>query len=722
MGNVSIGFSVPVWLAIIIILAAFGFAIWSYRTTLPPVSAMRRRLLVLLRTLGITLLLLAFFETIFSSLAVTAEDPQIVIALDNSESMTLGGIDTTRIVEGKTIFQRLLESDLGETSLPLLFSDSARSVLPAALDSLARAAGSETNLALPFALTADSVRRHNIRAIVLMTDGRYNAGINPTYDAERLGLPVYVVGLGDSVEPKDLAIGQLFTNEIAYIGTEQPIQVRVRSSGFTESRAQLVLRDDNGVVAREEVFLLPGTNEYTANFTWTPRQEGVARLTASIEGPGGELTLKNNQRIGLVQVRSNKRRYLMISGSPNPDFAFLKRHLSQDKEIEVVTYVQRDGDSFLEGSLTASSFKDAETVVLVDYPTKESATKIVDMIGETVRNRNLPLMTILGGNVDYDKLRRLENLLPVRIGAARSNEAQVFTAISPAGQENPITRLSDSTAWSNMPPIFRSETQFTPRPEAELLATARIGSTSLNEPLIVSSKIGKTRSLLVAGYGIWRWELIGESKAEVTGREGGRVLENFVGNSLRWLAVRDENQQVRIRPSKEVYNLGETVRLLAQVYDESYQPLDNAEVNVKIEGGGKNYEMTLAPAGNGRYEGTLSNLPAGDYRFNGTASAGGRTIGSDAGRFIVDEVGLEFTQTSMNAPLLRSLAERTGGKFYTADQAGSLIDDIKANEGFRPKSIESEKEFSLRESIWFLIAALAFFAVEWFIRKRSGML
>lgn len=722
MSNVSIGFSVPVWLAIIIILAGFGFAVWSYRTTLPPVSPGRRWTLIALRTLGITLLLLAFFETILSSLMVTAEDPQIVIALDNSESMTLGGIDTTRIEEGRGIFRNLLESDLEERPISILFSDSARPFDPGALDSLARATGAETNLAMPFALVSDSIRRHNIRAVVLMSDGRYNAGINPIYDAEKLGLPVYAVGLGDSVEPRDLAIAQLFTNEIAYIGTEQPVQVRVRSSGFAQSRAQLVLRDDNGVVAREEVFLLPGTNEYTANFVWTPREEGTARLTAAIEGPGGELTLKNNQRTGLVQVRSNKRRYLIVSGSPNPDFAFLKRHLSADPDIEIATYVQRDGNTFLEGTLGAASFRDVETVVLIDYPTAESAPKNLDLIGETVRGRNLPLFVVLGSNVDYDKLRRLENLLPVRIGTARANEAQVFTAVTPEGSESPITRLSDSAAWSGLPPIFRSETQLTPRPEAEVLATARIGSTRLDEPVIVSWKLGRSRSLLVAGYGLWRWELIGEGRAEATGRESARVLEDFVGNALRWLAVREEDQQVRIRPSKEVYNLGETVRLLGQVYDESFQPLDNAEVKVTVQGAGKSYEMNLAPAGNGRYEGMLSGLPAGDYRFNGSASIGGRTLGSDAGRFIIDEVGLEFTQTSMNASLLRSLAERTGGKFYTADQAGSLLDDIRAHEGFGPKSVESEEEFSFRESIWFLIASLAFFAVEWFIRKRSGML
>ncbi len=346
---------------------------------------------------------------------------------------------------------------------------------------------------LPFGLTSDSLRYSNIRAIVLLTDGRYNAGLNPSYDAEKLGLPVFTVGFGDSVEPKDLAAGQLFTNEIAYVGSEQPVQIRTRSSGYENGVAQITLRDDNGVVGREEIRLLPGVNEYISNFTWKPQTEGTSRLTASIEGgEGQELTLKNNRKTALVRVRSNKRRYVIISGSPNPDFAFLKRHLSTDPEIDVVTYVQRDGSTFLEGPLTAQSFKDAETVLLVDYPTKESKAETVDLIGESVRNRNLPLMVVLGSGSDFDKLRRIENLLPVKIGQARKNEMQVFTEISPAGQENPITRISDSAAWSSLPPVFRSETQFTPRLESEVLATIRIGATRLGEPIIISCKAGKS--------------------------------------------------------------------------------------------------------------------------------------------------------------------------------------------------------------------------------------
>ncbi|MGE3801622.1 MAG: hypothetical protein AB7H80_11430 [Candidatus Kapaibacterium sp.] len=705
-----------------IIVAGFAFAWWSYRKTLPPVAPARRRTLIALRTLGITLLLLALFELLISSVGYRTEDPILLAAFDNSESMTLLGSSDSRIAEARSGMRMLFESELASQMLPFSFSDSIQSFPSSALDSVASAKGSETNIANLFDLASDSIRSRNLGAIVIFTDGRYNSGPNPAFDAERLGLPVYVVGLGDSVEPRDISIEQLFTNDIAYVGSEQPVQVRIRSAGYDQRPAELILQDDNGVVARQPVTILPGVNEYTANFLWTPRTEGTARLKASIQNFDDELTGRNNSQSSLVRVKSNKRRYIMISGSPNPDFAFMKRRLQNNPEVELLTFVQRDGTSFLEGTLSPASFNDAETVVLIDYPTKESNRTTVEMIASTIRRGNIPLLTILGGNVDYEKLTIIEDLLPVKLGRTRTNETQVFTDITPSGENHPATGFSDSGAWSRMPPIFKSETTFSLRPESEMLATARIGSSRLDEPLIVSRKVGKSRSLMVVGYGIWRWDLIGEGKAAAAGREELNVLDNFANSTLRWLAVREDEQQVKITTSKKIYNLGESVRFLGQVYDESYQPVNNAAVKVQIEGPNGSTELTLAPSGSGRYEGILSGLPAGDYRFSGDANVGDKKIGSDAGRFVIDEVGIEFIQTSMNVSFLRALAERTGGKFYTVNQLGSLVEDIRQNKKFTERSIEQNEEWSMRESIWFLIAALLCFSVEWFIRKRSGML
>ena len=343
-------------------------------------------------------------------------------------------------------------------------------------------------------------------------------------------------------------------------------------------------------------------------------------------------------------------------------------------------------------------------------------------IRSAATNSNIPLFVVLGSRVDVNRLKGLESLLPVTFGQPRSNEMLAFAEMSTAGRDNPIMRGTNVDAWGGLPPIYRTETGVRAKPESEVLATVRLGATSLGEPLIVSRRIGRSRSLVIAGYGIYRWELLGEGTRQMRGENPTGVFEDFISNSLRWLATREQEKQVRIASSKQLYNLGETVRIMGQVYDETYSPLDDAEVTVSVQGPERTHELSLAPAGNGRYEATLSNLPPGDYRFTGRARRNGREIGTDAGRFSIGEIGLELLQPAMNVDLLRALAKRTGGKFYTARESATLPDDIRKSAGFAPRSVESQNDFLLWNYPWVLAAALFAFAMEWLIRKRSGMM
>lgn len=719
----TLGLAASPWIVALVILAAFAFAVYSYRRTSPPVRPPRRWTLITLRTLGVALLLMALFEPVLSLLGVNAEEPQVIVAVDNSQSMTLSGQDSSRLAEARAIAGRLGGSELGPSSSFVLFADSALPLrMPAGLDSL-DASGGETRLESPFTLTADSLRLRNVRAIVLLSDGRYNSGANPLFAAEGLGIPVYAVGLGDSTEPRDLSVQQIFTNEITYLGSELPVEVRLKSAGYDGGTATVTLRDDNGVVASQQIAMAPGTNDYIATFLYKPRAEGVAKLRADIGGGGQELTDKNNSRSAFVKVKSNKRRYVLLAGGPNPDAAFIRRLLGEDKNIDVRTYIQRGTTGeFIEGKLEPGSFRETEAVVLVDFPTASTSPEAIRTVKSAVQSANLPLFLIMGSNIDVNKLKELESLLPVSFGVARGNEMQVSPDITGAGTNSPITRVRSMDAWNTLPPIFRSETGVRAKPEAEVLATTKLGSANLDDPLIVSRRLGRSRSLAVLGYGIYRWQLLGEGPQAARGEQVPGVLEDFIGNSLRWLAVRDEEKQVRIVTSKQLYNLGEPVRVLAQVYDESFNPLSDAEVAVSVQGGGRTYSLALAPSGSGRYEATLSNLPAGDYSFGGRATSGGREIGRDEGRFTIGEIGLEFLQPSMNAELLRSLAGRTGGRFYTARTSGSIAEDILANKGFSPRTVESASDYPLWNYPWVLIAALAMFTLEWTIRKRSGMM
>ncbi|HVZ41474.1 MAG TPA: hypothetical protein VHI13_19490 [Candidatus Kapabacteria bacterium] len=730
MNAFSLGLAASPWIVALVILAGFAFAVYSYRRTSPPVTTARRWTLIVLRTIGIALLLFVIFEPILSHLAITAEPPQVIVAIDNSASMMLGGEDSSRIAEARAVGRRIAGSRLGGAAHFIGFDDSLHPLPPALDTAHLNGRGVETRIDGPFAAVADSLRTRNVRAIVLLTDGRYNAGANPMQAAEALGIPVFAVGMGDSMPPRDLSVQEIFTNEVTYVGSELPVDVRVKSAGFDGGNATVTLRDDNGIVATRQVELAAGSNSYTANFIYKAKAEGIARLRAEISTAPGELTTKNNNRSVYVRIKSNKRRYVLVAGGPNPDVAFIRRLLDANPDVEVKSFIGRSGSEFLEGKLDAGAFHDAEGVILIDFPTSESSEESIRMIKTSVQTSTIPLFVVMGSHTDVARLRTLESLLPVTFGPSSGSEMEAFAELTAAGGTSPVTHVRRMDEWKNLPPVFRGEISAQARPESEVLARARVGATTLDEPMIVSRRLGRSRSLIVLGYGIYRWQLLGEGPQgiheqgarEQGGSEQGGLLEDFVGNALRWLSVRDEEKQVRIVPGKPLYGAGETVRMLAQVYDESYAPVSDAEVSVTVQGPRGRYPLVLAPAGNGRYEGTLANLPEGDYSFSGHAAANGRNLGDDAGRFAIGELGIEFQDPTMNAELLRGLAARTGGTFYTPRGSNSLVDDIMNQKAFAPRSVESREDDPLWHKPWLLLAALAAFSAEWFLRKRSGMI
>ncbi|HEX9971660.1 MAG TPA: hypothetical protein VGD14_06280, partial [bacterium] len=75
-------------------------------------------------------------------------------------------------------------------------------------------------------------------------------------------------------------------------------------------------------------------------------------------------------------------------------------------------------------------------------------------------------------------------------------------------------------------------------------------------------------------------------------------------------------------------------------------------------------------------------------------------------------------QTRMDETLLQQLALKTGGIFYTENNYANL--DSVLN--FPSRKIVESREFELWNRIILLIAVIIFLSIEWFIRKRSGML
>ncbi len=725
MTDYTFGLSAPWWFLAICIALALGLSLWAYRVTIPPISTGRKSVLVALRTLALSLLLFILFEPIISIISVEEEPPRIAVLLDNSQSMAMKDASIDRRAQYMQALRSIDLNAFGDNKYVFSFDENVQFVERFTPDSL-RVDGQTTNIGKAFRAVFTDAERENIRAVLLITDGAFNAGENPLYNAELLGRPVFAVGIGDSTEPKDISVQSLITNEVAYVGTPLPVNINVKSSGFDEGQVTVVLKDNGAEISRQTVNLRTGTQTYTTVFEYKPAQEGVRKLTAEVSAIEGELTTKNNTVADFIKVLKNKRTIALLAGAPSPDVSFLRTVLGEDPNITVEPYIQKKDAEFYGAPPTAQSLANAEAIVLVGFPISSTPTSVIELI-KKVADGGKPLFFIAAQQVDYNRLKPLEPYLPFTVTASRPQELMVMADVKPPALGHPSMKITgtdnDATLWNQLPPIFRTETFVKPKPEAEVLATLRVNNAPLNEPLILSRSLQNNRSFAILGYGLFRWKLLGYAAEAAKGRaEAPDVFSTFFGNSLRWLTTQEQGKFVRIRTSKQLYANGEKVEFIGQVYDASYSPVDNADVRVKITGGKEPRDVVLTALGGGRYTAQVEGLPSGDYAFAGTASISNQPYGTDNGRFSIGEINIEHFNLRMNAPLLHTIADRTGGKFYTPVMLSTLVDDIRKTRGFAARPVTEKHELTLWNLVWLLGAAITVFGIEWFLRKRGGMI
>ena len=97
-------------------------------------------------------------------------------------------------------------------------------------------------------------------------------------------------------------------------------------------------------------------------------------------------------------------------------------------------------------------------------------------------------------------------------------------------------------------------------------------------------------------------------------------------------------------------------------------------------------------------------------------------LGDDKGSFNVGDVDIEMIDSRMNYEFLNLLATQTKGKYFSPDEYDKLLNYLKELNTNSTKEKFLTSEIRLWSDEWFLIIIILLFAIEWFIRKRAGML
>lgn len=724
MNNYALNFIGSGAVLILLIISSFAISYFTYRFTVPPIAKSKKAFLVSLRSVSIALILFALFQPVFNILRTVAFSPSVGIFFDDSESMNIQEKGDSR----KKEYQEAYNLSNVLASLPtqknIAFSEDYRFIDKFAFDSL-KLNGASTNLTKALYWASANKESENIKSLVVFTDGAFNSGDNPIYAVDNLSLPLYIIGIGDTSEKKDAVAQSLIMNEIGFVETKIPIQANIKVSGYANQNVKINFFDNKNLIGSQELQLKNGQTDYPITFVYSPKEEGIRKITAEISPLENEFSIKNNTISEYIKILKNKKKIALFAGAPSPDVSIIKNFLEQDKNLEVKAYIQKKGSEFYEQTPSPANIKEAEAFVLIGFPIASTPNIIIEQISEELKSSK-PLFFVNSLMTDYSKLKSIEAFLPFNIVSARNLEYLATPDVKPEFLSNPILRITgteeDAEMWNSAPPLFRTEIFTRVKPEAQIAMETKVGQASIKEPLCAVREAQGSKCVAMLGYGLYRWKLLGTAADKARGASSVDLTETFLNNTIRWLSVNENRKNFKLKTTKKFYSMGEKIEIIAEAYDKSFVPLEEASVNIKVSGAGESRELLLNSIGGGKYSAYIEGLKSGDYFIEGSAVQANISIGRDNWRFDIGETPIEYLNPKMNADFLKTLANRSGGKFYTIENAHQLIDDLKKN-----GLLEDTYKTKLSEiQIWnspYLFALIALLlSIEWFIRKRSSLL
>jgi hypothetical protein len=202
--------------------------------------------------------------------------------------------------------------------------------------------------------------------------------------------------------------------------------------------------------------------------------------------------------------------------------------------------------------------------------------------------------------------------------------------------------------------------------------------------------------------------------------ENHLLFNELIHKTIQYLSVKEDKSNFRIQ-SKNLIDENELIEFNAEVYNQSYELITEPDVFLQITGNDeKKYEYTFSKKEK-NYTLNAGTLPYGDYQWTAKSNINGKPT-EKRGKFTIRKMEAELAQSVANHQLLRNMARNTKGKFYSINQGKELINDLLNNNNYKTISYIKIRLQELIEWKTMFYLILILIAIEWFIRKRNGLI
>jgi len=453
-----------------------------------------------------------------------------------------------------------------------------------------------------------------------------------------------------------------------------------------------------------------------------------------------------------VRVIDGKIEVLYIEQRPRWEFRYLQAMLIRDRRLDAKFYLvegdpelsQEAGSPYLaQLPATKDDWMKYDVIMIGDVDARLLNDEQMQSISDLVSTFGGGLIFLAGKKFMPDSYRGtpLESLFPVEFEGQTSTAAastkQINLDLTPAGQNSSTLRLAgqedDSDAiWKGLPGIYWDARVTRAKPAAEVWLTDPSSEKATRAgamPVVALESYGTGQTLFVGTDETWRWRR----------NVGEKYYTRFWGQVFMRLGLPrllGASRLTQLTTEKKNYVSGERVVISGRLYRSGFQPIIDPTVkgsvvikpddpNAPESDLRKEVALQADPGKPGYYEGEIVVTTPGVYTFS---TENDPASGLD---FRVSQPRFEFGETALNLPLLKKMAETSGGALYREEDlykmletssAAPMSDDqaqsqVPSGLGGSTIKVPSPEEVELAFSPLYFTLMIIVATVEWILRK-----
>ena len=674
-----------------IAIAGLGaFLLYRKDRNLAELSTLWKRVLAALRFLSLFFLAFLLLEPLLEYSKKKVEKPIIVLAHDNSESMVFANdsvVVKSQLEESYNSLKAKLSADYEVVSYSVGDKVSENPTFDFK--------DKQTNLSEFFTEIQNRYYNRNLGGIVLASDGIYNSGGNPVFEAKKLkNVPVFSIQVGDTTPQKDLLIEEISHNRLVYKGNKFPVVVTVKAEQLNGVKTNVVVSKNGRVLGKKPISVNNDLYLTQSSFELESERTGLQKYDVRVETVNGEFTTTNNYKSFYVDVLESKQKILILANSPHPDINALKLGFQSNENYEVTTNLAQDfKDKIEEFSL----------VVLYNLPSQNEGLSLL-------KDKEVPLLLVVGNQTNVNSFNALKKGVTIN-NSKGFTEAQAY--VNTDFSQFTISPGLVSFVNSFPPVQVPFNQKYSVSNSTETAIYQRIGPVKTKYPLLAFNKNGAYKTGMLLGEGIWRWRL-----QDYSNNGSSDLFNELIVQTAQYLVSKEDKSLFRVF-RKTAYSENEKVQFEAEVYNKSYELVTTSDANMKIFNEQKEeFSYTFSKVGDS-YKLNSGSLKPGSYTYVATSTSKGGKL-TRTGEFSVEELKVEQNNTVANHQLLFNLSDVTGGEVLSISGLSSLDEKLKKQENL-VDVIYQEKDvddlINMKVIFFFILLLLG---IEWFVRKRNG--